>query len=60
MSLGVAQGITVLILGVVAVIVLLWVLVIVHKQAARVKELEMRMNAVDKLEANDATEGESQ
>lgn len=60
MSLGVAQGITVLILGVVAVIVLLWVLVIVHKQAARVKELEMRMNAVDKLEANDVTEGESQ
>lgn len=60
MSLGVAQGITVLILGVVAIIVLLWVLVIVHKQAARVKELEMRMNAVDKLEANDVTEGESQ
>lgn len=60
MSLGVAQGITVLVLGVVAIIVLLWVLVIVHKQAARVKELEMRMDAVDKLEANETTEGESQ
>lgn len=56
--LSVAQSIVVLALGIVAVIILLWVLVIVHKQTGRVKELEMRMKAMDELTADETTEGD--
>jgi hypothetical protein len=56
--LDVAQSMMVLVLGILAIIVLLGVLVIVHRQTNRVKELEMRMKAMDKLEANQTTEGE--
>lgn len=57
--LDVAQSMMVLVLGILAIIVLLGVLVIVHRQTNRVKELEMRMKAMDKLEANQTTEGEA-
>lgn len=47
----------ILILGILAIIVLLGVLVLVHKQSQKVKDLELRMKAMDKLEAEQATEG---
>lgn len=56
--LSVAQSMAVLVLGIIAVIILLWVLVIVHKQTGRVKELEMRMKAMNELTAEETTEGE--
>ena len=58
MTLGTVQSIMILVLGAIAVIVLLYVLVIVHKQTGRVKELEMRMKAMDELEVNETTEVE--
>ncbi len=50
--LGVAQSMAVLVLGILAIIVLLGVLVIVHKQTNRVRDLEMRMKAIDELDAD--------
>lgn len=58
--LSVAQSMAVLVLGIIAVIILLWVLVIVHKQTGRVRELEMRMKAMNELTAEETTEGEIQ
>lgn len=46
----------VFILGIIAILVLLGVLVMVHKQSGKVKELEMRMKAMDDIAAtNDST-----
>ena len=56
--LDVVQSIVVFMLGIVAIIVLLSVLIMVHKQAGRVKDLEMRMKATDELEANQIIEGD--
>lgn len=54
--LGVAQSMAVFILGIIAILVLLGVLVMVHKQSGKVKELEMRMKAMDDIAAtNDST-----
>ena len=55
---SVAQSIAVLALGIIAVIILLWVLAIIHKQTGRVKELEMRMKAMNELTADETTEGD--
>ena len=56
--LGVAQSMAIIVLGILAVIVLLYVLALVHKQANRVKELETRMRAMDKLQVEEVTEGD--
>ena len=56
--LGVAQSMAILVLGILAIIVLIGVLIMVHKQANRVKELEMRMKAMDTLQAENTTEGD--
>lgn len=50
MMLDVAQSMALLIMAFLAVIILLGVLVIVHKQASRVKDLESRMKAIEKSE----------
>ena len=59
MILDMAQSMALLILSFVSVLVLLGILVVVHKQTGRVKELEMRMKAMEKMEAIDKpTEGD--
>lgn len=61
MILDVAQSMALLILSLVAALVLLGILVIVHKQTARMKELEMRMKAMENMDVaqNNTTEGEN-
>mgnify|MGYP000997179345 CR=1 FL=1 len=60
MILDVAQGMALLIISIMATLVLLGILVIVHKQTAKVKELEMRMKAMESVGATEVkTEGES-
>ena len=39
-----------------AIVILLRILIIVHRSAGRVKELEMRMKAMEKLDASDVAE----
>lgn len=51
--LGEAQSIALLVIAALAVVILLRILIIVHHSARRVKELEMRMKAMEKLDAND-------
>lgn len=51
--LGVAQSMAIFILGIISILVLIGVLVMVHKQSGRVKELEMRMKAMDDIAATD-------
>lgn len=51
--LGEAQSIALLVIAALAVVILLRILMIVHHSARRVKELEMRMKAMEKLDAND-------
>ena len=59
MILDMAQSMALLILSFVSVLILLGILVVVHKQTGRVKELEMRMKAMEKMEAIDKpTEGD--
>lgn len=50
--LDVAQSIAILIIGLLAIIILLRILVIVHGQTGRVKELEMRMKAMEKMDVD--------
>ncbi len=60
MILDVAQSMALLIISIMATLVLLGILVIVHKQTAKVKELEMRMKAMESVGATEVkTEGES-
>ncbi len=51
--LGVAQSMAIFILGIISILVLIGVLVMVHKQSGKVKELEMRMKAMDDIAATD-------
>lgn len=53
--LDVAQSIAILIIGLLAIIILLRILVIVHGQTGRVKELEMRMKAMEKMDVDPET-----
>jgi uncharacterized membrane protein len=56
MTLGMAESFTLLILSVFAIIILVKILLMVHKQASKVKELEMRMKAFEKFdEPNEVT-----
>lgn len=52
MILDVAQSISLLVIALLAIVILLRILVIVHKQTGRVKELEMRMKAMEKIDAD--------
>lgn len=54
MTLSVAQSITLLIIALLAIAILLKILIIVHKQTNRVKELEMRMKAMEKMEVDES------
>ena len=53
--LDVAQSIAILIIGLLAIIILLRILMIVHGQTGRVKELEMRMKAMEKMDVDPDT-----
>lgn len=55
MILDVAQGMALLIISIMATLVLLGILVIVHKQTAKVKELEMRMKAMESTQVGTDT-----
>ena len=57
--LAVAQSMAVLVLGIIAIIILLGVLVIVHKQSRRMKELEYQVKAFENIEANHIIEGDT-
>lgn len=48
--LDIAQSLAILIIGLLAIIILLRILVIVHGQTGRVKELEVRMKAMEKMD----------
>lgn len=50
---GEAQSIALLVIAALAIVILLRILVIVHRSAGRVKELEMRMKAMEKLDAEE-------
>jgi hypothetical protein len=54
MNLSMGQGLTVILFGIIAVVVLLKVLLMVHHQSKRVKELELRMNAMENVETQTA------
>jgi|GEM_PF-1138144 len=51
MTLDVAQSVTLLIIAALAIVILLRILAVVHNQTGRVKELEMRMKAMEKMDA---------
>lgn len=53
MILDTVQSMMFIVLGVVAVAILLRILVIVHKQTRRFKELENRMKAMEHIDAED-------
>lgn len=57
--LAVAQSMAVLVLGTIAVIILLGVLVIVHKQSRRMKELEYQVKTFENIEATHIVKGDS-
>lgn len=56
MMLDVAQSITLLILGLLTIAILVKILFMVHGQSSKVKELEKRMKAFEKIEAEEAAE----
>lgn len=53
MILDTAQSMALLILSLVAALVLLGILIVVHKQTARMKDLEMRMKAMENMEVTE-------
>ena len=59
MTLDVAQSMALLIISLLAIVILLKILAIVHRQTGKVKELEMRMKAMEQLDATDVVAGES-
>ena len=52
MTLGTIESVTLLVMASVAIIILLRILAVVHRQNRTVKELEMRMKAMEKLDAS--------
>lgn len=52
--LGEAQSMALLIIAALAIVILIRILMLVHHQSGKVKELEMRMKAMEKLDAEDA------
>lgn len=59
MMLDVVQSIAMLVIGLLAIVILLRILVIVHKQSWHVKELETRMKAMETMEVNPTTVAET-
>lgn len=53
--LDVVQSMALLIIALLAIIILLRILVVVHGQTRRVKELEMRMKAMEKMDVDPET-----
>jgi len=56
MTLDTAQSIVMLVVALLMIVILLRILMIVHKQTGRVKELEMRMKAMEKMDVDTAPE----
>jgi uncharacterized protein YoxC len=52
MTLDTAESAALLIIATLAIVILLRILMVVHKQNRTVKELEMRMKAMEKLDAS--------
>jgi uncharacterized protein YoxC len=52
MTLDTAESAALLIIATLAIVILLRILAVVHKQNRTVKELEMRMKAMEKLDAS--------
>ena len=50
MTLDVTQSMALLVIALLAIVILLRILVVVHRQSNTVKELEMRMKAMEKME----------
>ena len=53
MTLDTVQSITLLVLAFLAIAILLKILSVVHRQTRRVKELELRMKAIEHVDTND-------
>lgn len=51
MILSVSQSMALLVIALLAVVILLRILMVVHRQNGKVSELEMRMKAMEKMEA---------
>ncbi len=56
MTLGLVESMTLLIIALFAVIILLRILMVVHGQNGKVKELEMRMKAMENMDAEVPTD----
>ena len=53
MTLDLVQSMWLLVISVLAILILLRILMVVHRQASKFNELEMRMKAMEKLDAGD-------
>lgn len=60
MTLDVAQSVTLLIIGLLTIAILLKILVMVHGQTSKMKELEKRMKMVEHVEGEETVKNESQ
>ncbi|MDQ5932292.1 MAG: hypothetical protein QG649_377 [Patescibacteria group bacterium] len=52
MTLDIVQSITLLVTAFLAIAILLKILAVVHKQARHVKDLELRMKAMEQVDAD--------
>jgi len=59
MTLDIAQSSALLIIALLMIVILLRILVVVHKQNHTVRELEMRMKAMEKLDAQTFDESQT-
>ena len=53
MTLDTTQGMVIIIVGLLLIAILLRILMVVHRQGTRIKELETRMKATDEMEVTD-------
>jgi uncharacterized protein YoxC len=60
MTLDTAASVTLLIIATLAIVILVRILMVVHRQNNTVKELEMRMKAMEKLDAKSFDESKSE
>lgn len=60
MTLDVAQSVTLLVIGLLTVAILLKILVMVHGQTSKMKELEKRMKMVEHVEGEEVAKDEDQ
>lgn len=59
MILDLVQSMWLLAISLVAILILLRILIVVHRQTRKFKELEMRMKAMEKMDATDVANKES-